>query len=243
MAADVFEMGWRCGWWKYNTNYDWQWDEFESQILKQEMFKWIARREVRAFRTKRPSGIWQLDTKNIYPLGIYLVKVNKNTTTRCEICSKLTIKTSERPQWCRSGVFIVNFEHVIAGWVFSRWPYFWIICFLLQPFLLNINVCQLCVLIITDLGLIPTYTLSRFGSVYSESQATVLVESNARDLLSFNHAINQFTTIIFINIFIINISISFLRKVTSLIRVDASSSWFQLLKIYSAGLDLTDTVT
>ena len=139
--------------------------------------------------------------------------------------------------WC----FIVNFEHVIAGWVFSRWPYFWLICFLLQPFLLNINVCQLCVLITTDLGLIPTYTLSRFGSVYSESQATVLVGSNA--LLSFNHAINQFTTIIFINIFIINISISVLRKVTSLIRVDASSSWFQLLKIYSAGLDLTDTVT
>ena len=54
---------------------------------------------------------------------------NKNTRTRCEICSKLTIKTPERCQWRRSGVFIVNFEHishlvsivnfehVIAGWV------------------------------------------------------------------------------------------------------------------------------
>ena len=31
---------------------------------------------------------------------------------RYEICSKLTIKTPERHQWHRSGVFIVNFEHI-----------------------------------------------------------------------------------------------------------------------------------
>ena len=42
---------------------------------------------------------------------------NRNTRTRCEICSKLTIKTPERHHWRRSGVFIVNFEHAIAGWV------------------------------------------------------------------------------------------------------------------------------
>ena len=46
---------------------------------------------------------------------------------RCEICSKLTIKPPKRPQLndvnfehvshlC-SSVSIVNFEHVIAGWV------------------------------------------------------------------------------------------------------------------------------
>ena len=29
-----------------------------------------------------------------------------------EICSKLTIKTSERYQWHHSGVFIVNFEQI-----------------------------------------------------------------------------------------------------------------------------------
>ena len=28
------------------------------------------------------------------------------------MCSKLTIKTPERHQWRRSGVFIVNFEHI-----------------------------------------------------------------------------------------------------------------------------------
>ena len=47
------------------------------------------------------------------PVGIYLLKVNnRNTRTRCEICSKLTIKTPERRQLRRSSVFIVNFEHI-----------------------------------------------------------------------------------------------------------------------------------
>ena len=44
-------------------------------------------------------------------VGNYMFKINnRNTRTRCEICSKLTIKTLERRQWRRSGVFIVNFE-------------------------------------------------------------------------------------------------------------------------------------
>ena len=34
------------------------------------------------------------------PAGIYLLKVNSiNTRTRCEICSKLPIKTPELRQW------------------------------------------------------------------------------------------------------------------------------------------------
>ena len=36
----------------------------------------------------------------------------RNTRKRYEICSKLTIKTPERRHRCRSGVFIVNFEHI-----------------------------------------------------------------------------------------------------------------------------------
>ena len=44
----------------------------------------------------------------------YMSKVNNtDTRTRCEICSKLTIKTLERSQWRHSGVFIVNFEHIL----------------------------------------------------------------------------------------------------------------------------------
>ena len=36
----------------------------------------------------------------------------KTLEKRCEICSKITIKTPERSQSRRSGVFIVNFEHI-----------------------------------------------------------------------------------------------------------------------------------
>ena len=38
---------------------------------------------------------------------------NRNTRTRCEICSKLTIKTLKRRQWRRFDVFFVNFEHIL----------------------------------------------------------------------------------------------------------------------------------
>ena len=49
----------------------------------------------------------------IFPVNIYLSKViNTNNTKRCEICSKLTIKTPERRQWRHSDVFIVNSEHI-----------------------------------------------------------------------------------------------------------------------------------
>ena len=42
------------------------------------------------------------------PVGNHMFKVNnKNTRTRCQICSKLTIKTPERRR-----VFIVNLEHI-----------------------------------------------------------------------------------------------------------------------------------
>ena len=44
------------------------------------------------------------------PASIYLFKVNdRNSRTRCKICSKLIIKT---PEQRRSGVFTVNFEQI-----------------------------------------------------------------------------------------------------------------------------------
>ena len=47
------------------------------------------------------------------PASIYLLKVNnRNIRTRCEICSKLTLKTPERRYWRRPGIFIANFEHI-----------------------------------------------------------------------------------------------------------------------------------
>ena len=47
------------------------------------------------------------------PGDIYLFKVkNRNTRKRCEICSKIMIKTPERRHNRRSSVFIVNFEYI-----------------------------------------------------------------------------------------------------------------------------------
>ena len=45
----------------------------------------------------------------LYSSGNYMFKVdNRNTRTRCEIYSKLTIKIPER----LPGIFLVNFEHI-----------------------------------------------------------------------------------------------------------------------------------
>ena len=42
----------------------------------------------------------------MFPSGNYMFKVNNgNSRTRCEICSKLTIKTLERHQWQGSKYF------------------------------------------------------------------------------------------------------------------------------------------
>ena len=51
---------------------------------------------------------WMNNLTNIYLFNVN----NRNTGKRCEICSKLTIRTSERRKWRCSGVFIVNFEPI-----------------------------------------------------------------------------------------------------------------------------------
>ena len=54
-----------------------------------------------------------LQYQSPFPNDIDLPKVNnRNTKTRCEICSKLTIKIAEGRQWRCSGILIVNFEHI-----------------------------------------------------------------------------------------------------------------------------------
>ena len=48
-----------------------------------------------------------------FPAENYILKVNnRNTRTRCEICSKLIVKTPERRHWFCFSVFIVNSEHI-----------------------------------------------------------------------------------------------------------------------------------
>ena len=52
------------------------------------------------------------EAMNQGPAGNYMFKVNnRNTRTRCN--NKVTIKTPERRQWRRFGVYIVNFEHIL----------------------------------------------------------------------------------------------------------------------------------
>ena len=57
----------------------------------------------------------------IYPVGIYLLKVNsENSRTKCVIFSKLTKKSSEQPYWHEvikkhwhcTAVIVINFEKI-----------------------------------------------------------------------------------------------------------------------------------
>ena len=49
-----------------------------------------------------------------FSANIYLFKVkNGNPRKIYESCSKLTVKTPERRQWRRSGVFVFNFEQIL----------------------------------------------------------------------------------------------------------------------------------
>ena len=60
-------------------------------------------------KLKYHNAVWY---PSCYPVNIYLFKVNiRNTRKKCETCSELRIKTTQRRQWRRSAVFIGNFEH------------------------------------------------------------------------------------------------------------------------------------
>ena len=68
--------------------------------------------KIRKSKKRDPNFEDQTSSCNKVPAGIYLLKFNNgNTTTMCEICSKL-IKTPGRRHCRRCGVFIVNFEHI-----------------------------------------------------------------------------------------------------------------------------------
>ena len=82
--------------------------------------EWIYHSHIQNFDLLMPQNLFQkLGISHyislcIFPANIYLLKGNnRNTRKRCEICSKLTIKTQERRHWRRSGIFIVNFEHIL----------------------------------------------------------------------------------------------------------------------------------
>ena len=57
--------------------------------------------------------LFSFHCQSILQLAFTCSKLTIKPRTRCEICWKLTTKTYFTP--C-SSVFVVNFEHVIAGW-------------------------------------------------------------------------------------------------------------------------------
>ena len=70
---------------------------------KQSILLFLFMQQHETWRCKKPN-----------PASNYTFKVNnRNTRTRCEICSKLTRKTPERCRWRGSGVFMFNFEHIL----------------------------------------------------------------------------------------------------------------------------------
>ena len=109
-------------WWKYTFNYYviTKWPKCGTPSRLVCTFSILINRLPRTLRTLHwlPSTLH--NSKNVFPehllyspAGIYLLKVNiRNTRLRCEMCSKLTIKTPEQYHWRRSGVFTVNFEHI-----------------------------------------------------------------------------------------------------------------------------------
>ena len=64
-------------------------------VIKEKRFIYFSLKIIDCFMNSYRTAV-----KRNWPAGNYMFKVNKrNTRTRCEICSKLTIKTLERCQW------------------------------------------------------------------------------------------------------------------------------------------------
>ena len=62
--------------------------------------------------TNTETLVWPLLQKASQPAFTYSKLTIETLEQRCEIYSKLTIEIPERRHWRRSGIFIVNFEHI-----------------------------------------------------------------------------------------------------------------------------------
>ena len=66
-------------------------------------------------------------SQSYFPASNYMFKVNhRNSRTRCEICSKLTIKVPERCQFCRLGWNLPNY--------LTTWKLFFSFFFLIRVY-------------------------------------------------------------------------------------------------------------
>ena len=92
------------------------WNETKYGVFSGSHFLVFSQNTAKYGREKTPyldtfHAVGMFNSAN--PTGNYKFKVsNRNSRTRCEICSKLTIKTAERRHWRCSDVFTVYFEHI-----------------------------------------------------------------------------------------------------------------------------------
>ena len=91
-------------------------NKYLYQILYSGFVSWMPNKYILMISRWKQNLIRNITKSNAeiyFPAGNYMSKVNnKNTRTRCGRCSKLTIKTPERRQWHRSGVFVINLEYI-----------------------------------------------------------------------------------------------------------------------------------
>ena len=91
------------------------------------IWTWYQKRFDRVYKCMSQEKLLQ-EIVNDIPNGNYIFKANnRNTRTRCKICSKLTVMAPERRQLTPifnfehishflSSVYIANFQQVNAGW-------------------------------------------------------------------------------------------------------------------------------
>ena len=86
-----------------------------SRTKSNHVLLWSVSKSIKSLQVKFQLSVW----KKYFPTDALKpvhrgggVKNTWNMLKRCEIYSKVTIKTSERCHWCCFGVFITNFEHI-----------------------------------------------------------------------------------------------------------------------------------
>ena len=103
------------------------WPGIENTLTKQyPMYLLILSGEIKRIKMEVEELVFDF-TEDLESVGIYLLKLNnRNTITRCEICSKLTIKTSgERfddgiRRKFPSNLFFINYQKTF----YLKWSFF-----------------------------------------------------------------------------------------------------------------------
>ena len=121
----------------FSHRFDWVLKAIGSEKYKYQTTKALLRSSPQevflgegVLRKRCSENMQQICKRIPMPKMIYLFKVNsRNTRRRCEICSKLTIKITERRHWHRWGVVTFNFNMFSFLW--------WIMCQMCSKLTIN----------------------------------------------------------------------------------------------------------